>query len=94
MVSKERIEDYLAKTKKAMEKVEISAPEHSHLHPIARDFLQMVVSYYDDAVHFYKKGDIDNAFACVNYAHGWLDAGARFGLFDTGGDHELFTLAR
>ena len=33
-----------------------------------------------------------NAYGCINYAHGWLDAGARLGLFETGGDNRLFTL--
>ena len=40
-----------------------------------------------------EKGDLVNAFASVNYAHGWLDAGARLGLFDVGLDDKLFTLA-
>ena len=31
---------------------------------------------YDDAIHFAAKGDLVNAFAAVNYAHGWLDARA------------------
>ncbi|MFO7990773.1 MAG: DUF357 domain-containing protein [Thermoplasmata archaeon] len=93
MVSKERVENYLEKTETALDKVEITAPERSHLFRLANDFLEMAVSYYSDAKHFYENGDLDNAFACVNYAHGWLDAGARLGFFDTGGDHELFTLA-
>ena len=37
-------------------------------------------------------GDIVTAFAALNYAHGWLDAGARIGLFDVGHDSELFTV--
>ncbi len=36
-----------------------------------------------------EEGDVVNAFACVNYAHGWLDAGARLGVLDTGGDDQL-----
>ncbi len=94
MVSHERLRDYLDRTKKALEKVVIVAPEQSHLYPVAQDFLKMAVSYYSDAEHFCKEGQPDDAFACVNYAHGWLDAGARLGLFETGGDDTLFTLAR
>jgi hypothetical protein len=52
----------------------------------------MAVSYFEDAEHFKQKGDYVNAFACVNYAHGWLDCGARLGLFDVGEDDKLFTL--
>lgn len=93
MVSKDRVEDYLDKTKRALEKIEIIAPEKTYTMKIAKDFIEMAESYYSDAVHFYENGEIDDAFACVNYAHGWLDAGARLGLFDTGGDDQLFTLA-
>lgn len=53
----------------------------------------MARAYQADAEYFLQKGDLTNAFAAVNYAHGWLDAGARLGLFDTGGDDRLFTLA-
>ncbi len=52
----------------------------------------MANRYYEDAKHFEKKGDKLTAFAALNYAHGWLDAGARLGLFDVGGDSELFTV--
>ena len=58
----------------------------------AEDFLDMATRYYEDAKHFAKKGDIVTAFAALNYAHGWLDAGARIGLFDVGHDNELFTV--
>jgi hypothetical protein len=52
----------------------------------------MATSYYSDALHFRSVGDFINAFASVNYAHGWLDCGARIGLFDVGEDDKLFTL--
>ncbi|MBU0615856.1 MAG: DUF357 domain-containing protein, partial [Nanoarchaeota archaeon] len=55
------------------------------------DFLDMVSRYVSDAEHFYNKGDLVNAFAALNYAHGWLDAGARIGLFDVH-DSRLFTV--
>ena len=41
---------------------------------------------------FAKKGDLVTAFAALNYAHGWLDAGARLGFFDVGKDNVLFTV--
>ncbi len=93
MVDEVRVREYLKKTETALDKVEITVPDRSHYSKIADDFLNMARSYYEDAVHFFENDDLDNAFACVNYAHGWLDAGARLGLFDTGGDNELFTLA-
>lgn len=93
MVSKKRVEEYLEKTERALEKIELTPPKRSHHRKIAEDFLDMAESYYSDAEHFYKEEKLDDAFACVNYTHGWLDAGARLGFFDTGGDDRLFTLA-
>jgi len=52
----------------------------------------MAKRYYSDAKHFRDKGDYVTAFAALNYAHGWLDAGARIGLFDVDHDSELFTV--
>ncbi|HEV8594635.1 MAG TPA: DUF357 domain-containing protein [Thermoplasmata archaeon] len=79
-------------TRRALDKLNIIAPEKSFAKRIAEDFLNMARSYYADATHFAAKGDMVNAFAAVNYAHGWLDAGARLGVFDVGGDDRLFTL--
>ena len=62
------------------------------MHKTAEDFLDMAKRYYEDANHFEQKGDYVNAFAALNYAHGWLDAGARIGLFDVGHDSKLFTV--
>jgi hypothetical protein len=92
-LSEEYVDRYLGITEKALEKVRIIAPEPSYAKKIADDFMNMARSYYSDALHFREKGDLINAFAAVNYAHGWLDAGARLGLFDVGGDWKLFTLS-
>ena len=54
-----------------------------------KEFIDMIERYLSDAEHFQKKGDLVNAFAALNYAHGWLDAGARLGIFDVH-DSELF----
>ncbi len=93
MVDVQKVEEYIDKTERALKKIEMNQPKRSHLNNIAEDFLDMIEAYFKDAKHFYEKEDYVNAFACVNYAHGWLDAGARLGLFDTGGDDQLFTLA-
>ncbi len=92
-ITGEKITRYLDITNRALGKLELAPPEPSQLRTIAEDFLRMAQSYYADAVHFREKGDLVNAFASVNYAHGWLDAGARLGLFDVGGDDQLFTLS-
>ena len=91
-ITREKIERYLDITSRALDVVKIIAPEPSYLRKIAEDFLNMARSYHRDANHFREKGDFINAFAAVNYAHGWLDAGARLGVFDVGGDDQLFTL--
>lgn len=60
--------------------------------PEAEDFFDMASRYYSDAEHFFNdKKDIVLAFAALNYAHGWLDAGARIGLFQVK-DSRLFTV--
>ena len=87
------VRGYLGKTAQALEKLRMLAPTRSHLEHIAEDFLEMAEAYYDDGEHFFAEGDLVNAFACVNYAHGWLDAGARLGLWDVEEDDQLFTLA-
>lgn len=91
-ISAEKIEVYLQTTARALDVLKISPPERSFGIKMAEDFLIMARSYYQDALHFRSQGDLVNAFASVNYAHGWLDCGARIGLFDVGQDDQLFTL--
>jgi hypothetical protein len=91
-ISAEKIDQYLDTTWRALEKLRIAAPPRSFNRKLADDFLTMARSYFEDAKHFRSVGDYVNAFASVNYAHGWLDCGARIGLFDVGGDDQLFTL--
>ena len=83
----------IALTERALGKASLAAPPRSHLRRIAEDFVTMARAYYDDAKHFRDAGELDKALANINYAHGWLDAGARLGLFDVGGDDQLFTLS-
>ncbi len=92
-LSPDKVRHYLELTDQAMAKIKISAPPRSHAHRIAQDFFAMVEAYRKDARHFFDESDLVNAFAAINYAHGWIDAAARLGLFDTGGDDRLFTLA-
>ncbi|HVO77251.1 MAG TPA: DUF357 domain-containing protein [Methanomassiliicoccales archaeon] len=91
-LTEEKISKYLDITKRALDKLKVSPPARSFNRKLAEDFLGMARAYYSDAQHFRDEGDYVNSFACVNYAHGWLDAGARIGLFDVGEDDRLFTL--
>ena len=92
-ITEERMQKYLNTTSKAIDKVEIAPPPRSHLKKLAEDFLAMAISYFMDAKAFASDGNYVLAYGAVNYAHGWLDAGARMGLFDVGEDEDLFTLA-
>lgn len=92
VVTDERMDRYLDITARALAKVVVAAPERSYNRRLADSFLEMANSYYADARHFRAEGDLVTAFAAVNYAHAWLDCGARIGLFDVGGDDVLFTL--
>lgn len=92
VITEERVERYLKLTSEALTRIKIAAPERSFNRKLADDFMKMARAYFEDAKDFSDKGDLVNAFACVNYAHGWLDSGARIGLFDVGGNDQLFTL--
>lgn len=91
-ITAEKLEKYFSVTERALKKVKIVKKGKIDFEGAAKDFLDMAQRYFDDAKHFEKKGDLVTAFAALNYAHGWLDAGARLGLFDVGHDSELFTV--
>ncbi|MBL7050795.1 DUF357 domain-containing protein [Candidatus Woesearchaeota archaeon] len=91
-ITDEKLRKYFSVTRKALDVLKISAPKKTPLNDIAKDFLEMAVNYFKDAAHFKEKGEYVNAFAALNYAHGWLDAGARLGLFDVNHDNKLFTV--
>ncbi len=57
----------------------------------AQEILSMVEAYLSDSEYFEKQGNLVNAFAAINYAHGWLDSGARLGIFKVR-DNKLFTI--
>jgi hypothetical protein len=89
-VTKEKLEHYFKITGEAL-KMASSAHRMLGKEEQALDFLDMASRYYEDAKYFEKKGDYVLAFAALNYAHGWLDAGARIKLFKVG-DSRLFTV--
>jgi uncharacterized protein len=89
-ITKEKLDKYFSVTSKALEKVK-DALDDSRKEQ-AEDFLDMASRYFHDAGYFLnKKNDYVLAFAALNYAHGWLDAGARIGLFKVN-DSTLFTV--
>lgn len=92
LITLEKLDKYFDVTNKALNKLKLSCPDKTHLDKIAKDYLNMAQTYYSDAEHFKKNNDYINAFAALNYAHGWLDAGARIGVFDVDHDNVLFTV--
>ncbi len=87
-ISLEKLQHYFDVTKRALAKVKIVQAHEEQ----GRDFLDMAERYYNDATWFFSKDDYVHAFAALNYAHGWLDAGARAHFFDVDGDSVLFTV--
>lgn len=57
----------------------------------AKEIFLMVECYLSDAKHFQEKGDYVNSYGALNYAHGWLDCGARLKIFKVT-DNNLFTV--
>jgi uncharacterized protein len=82
-ITDSKLDKYFALTEKALTIIKVVAADDG-FRRIAEDFLMMAKSYFSDAKHFRAKGDYVNAFAAVNYAHAWLDAGARMKIFDVG----------
>jgi len=91
-ITNAKLKKYFEVTGRALKKVKINSEAKINVKESAEDFLDMATRYFEDAKHFMKKGDYVTAFAALNYAHGWLDAGARIGLFDVDHDNELFTV--
>lgn len=89
-ITKEKLERYFDVTGRAIELAK-EAKNKTGMQDERRDFLDMIQRYYSDARHFEEKGEIVDSFAALNYCHGWLDAGARIGLFDVH-DSGLFTV--
>lgn len=88
-ITKEKLEKYFELTSSALKKVKknIIAGKENY----AKEIIDMVENYLSDAKHFESKGDWVNAFAALNYAHGWLDSGVRLDIFDVQ-DSRLFTV--
>jgi uncharacterized protein len=88
-ITSEKIQKYKALTTKALaiaKKSIIKGKEN-----YAKEIIDMVENYISDAKHFEEKENLVDAFAALNYAHGWLDSGVRLDIFDVD-DDKLFTV--
>lgn len=88
-ITKEKIEKYFKLTETALKEVKKNIFPKKKKE--AKEIIDMVANYISDAHHFFDKGDWVNAFAALNYAHGWLDSGVRLEVFDVHND-KLFTV--
>ncbi len=89
IITKEKLDKYSNLTKSALERVKqniIKGKENE-----AKEITEMVENYLSDAKFFEEKEDFVNAFAALNYAHGWIDSGVRLDIFNVD-DRELFTI--
>ena len=88
-ITKEKLEKYFNLSSKALDmaKKSIAATKKEE----AEKIIEMVSCYLADSKFFVKNQDFVNAFAAINYAHGWLDCGARLGIFNVK-DRKLFTV--
>ncbi len=88
-ITKEKIKKYKELTKKALKIAGKKIQEEKEKE--TKEIIEMASNYLSDAEYFEKKEDYVNAFAAINYAHGWLDCGARLKIFNVK-DNKLFTI--
>jgi hypothetical protein len=89
-ITEEKLKKYFEITKEALDMIDEKGIDETRKSE-ALDFLDMASRYFSDAEHFYKQDDYVLAYGALNYAHGWLDAGARIKLFKVS-DSRLFTV--
>ena len=77
----EKTDRYEALLAEALEQAEVAPAAGTPLAEAAEEYAEMARSYLADGRHFRAEGDPVNALASFAYGHGWLDAGARAGLF-------------
>lgn len=88
-ITEDRFERYYALSKKAFEILQKAV--HKGRERRAKEILEMVSCYLKDAKYFQSQGDLVNAFAAVNYAHGWIDCACRLGIFKVN-NNKLFAV--
>lgn len=85
------IKKYYLITEKALKIVKSKGKIVEEKEIDGHQIILMAESYLSDSQFFEKNGDLINAFGAIYYAHGWIDCGARLGIFDVK-DDKLFTI--
>lgn len=88
-ITRQKLDKYFDVTLRAFEIVKKSIIKGKEKE--AKEIIEMVTNYISDAKHFEEKGDWVNAFAALNYSHGWIDSGVRLDVFEVY-DDKLFTV--
>lgn len=88
----EKVEEYERLLDDALSAADPVPPPDTPLGRAAETYAEMAQSYLADGRHFLSEGDEVNALAAFAYGHGWLDAGARLGLFEVPTEDHLFTV--
>tara|TARA_Y100000310_G_scaffold312657_1_gene360175 strand:- start:1428 stop:1709 length:282 start_codon:yes stop_codon:yes gene_type:complete len=88
-ITKQKLDKYFNLTTKALR--EIKKKINKTKKKEAKEIIDMASNYLEDAKYFQEKKDFVNAFAALNYSHGWIDSGVRLGIFDVK-DNKLFTV--
>jgi len=86
-ITEEKIRKSLDITKKALEIAKKNIKKKKE----GEKIISMVECYLKDSLYFLEKKDFFNSFGAIYYAHGWLDCGARLGIFNVN-DDKLFTI--
>jgi len=88
-ITKEKLAKYFTLTSEALEIAEKNVAKGKMKE--SKEIISMASNYLKDARYFQEKKDFVNAFAAINYAHGWLDSGVRLEIFDVN-DNKRFTV--
>ena len=86
-ITKQKIDKYRKLSEKAFEIAKKNIAKKDE----AKKIIEMVCCYLSDSKYFEERENLVNAFAAINYAHGWLDCGARLKIFNVK-DNKLFTV--
>lgn len=89
LVCKTRIGKYRKITEQALAKAKKAIAKGKEKQ--GKEIIMMVECYLSDSKHFEEKGNLVDSYGALNYAHGWLDCGARLKVFNVK-DSRLFTV--
>ena len=89
IIKKRKLKKYFDLTSRALEEAKKNIAKGKEEE--GKEIIRMVEAYLSDAKYFEEQKNFVNAFAALNYAHGWLDCGVRLKIFDVNND-KLFTV--